>query len=96
MDTKKATLRYFGSSTVEVCMLSTAVARNHAHSDFYFNTMRIKIRLFLHRLLTFLNPKHDEVTEVETSVEEEITVQHPQPVVARLFNEMEEELLADV
>ena len=72
MDTKKATLRYFGSSTVEVCMLSTAVARNHAHSDFYFNTMRIKIRLFLHRLLTFLNPKHDEVTEVETSVEKEI------------------------
>ena len=61
MDTKKATLRYFGSSTVEVCILSTAVARN-----------------------------------VETSVEEEITVQHPQPVVARLFNEMEEELLADV
>ena len=37
----------------------------------------------------------DELPEVESSVEEEITVQHPQPVVARLLAEMEEGLLAN-
>ncbi len=36
---------------------------------------------------------YDEVTEV--TVEEEISVHHPQPLVARLLAEMEKGLLAD-
>ena len=87
MDTKqrKRLLKYFGSSTAEMCMQSSNASRNHADSDLYFNTSRHQdqaISLQTAELLEF--SFEDELTEVETSVEE-ITVQHPQPVVARLL-----------
>ena len=42
MDTKqrKRHLKYFGSSTAEMCMQSSNASRNHADSDLYFNTLR--------------------------------------------------------
>ena len=98
MDTKqrKHLLKCFGSSTAEMCMQSTNAYRNLADSDLYFNTLRHQdqdISLQTAELLE--SSSDDELPEVVPSVEEEITVQHQQPVVARLLAEMEEELLVN-
>ena len=96
MDTKqrKRLLKYFGSSTAEMCMQSSNASRNHADSDLYFNTLRHQDQAISLQTAEFLEfSSEDELPEVE--VEEEITVQHQQPVVARLLADMEEELLAN-
>ena len=96
MDTKerKQILKFFGSSTAEMCMQSTNASRNHAYSDLYFNTLRHQDQAISLQTAEFLEfSSEDELPEVE--VEEEITVQHQQPVVARLLADMEEELLAN-
>lgn len=87
MDTKerKQILKYFGSSTAEMCMQSSNASRNHADSDLYFNTLRHQDQAISLQTAELLeSSSEDELTKVETSVEE-ITVQHPQPVVARLL-----------
>ena len=76
-------------------MQSTNVSRNHTDSDLYFNSSRHQDHAISLQTVELLESSfEDELTEVETSVEE-ITVQHPQPVVARLLADMEEELLAN-
>ena len=75
-------------------MQSTNASRNHADSDLYFNTLRHQDQAISLQTAELLeSSSEDEHTKVETSVEE-ITVQYPQPVVARLLAEMDEELLA--
>jgi hypothetical protein len=60
----------------------------------YFNTLRSQDQAFSSQTAELIQySSYDEVTEV--AVEEEISVQHSQPVVARLLTEMEERLLAD-
>ena len=96
MDTtqRKKILKYFGSSTAEMCMQSNDASRKYADSDLYFNTLRSQDQAFSSHTAELIQySSYDEVTEV--AVEEEISVQHSQPVVARLLTEMEERLLAD-
>ncbi len=96
MDTKqrKRLLKYFGLSTAEMCMQSTNASRNHADSDLYFNTLCHQDQdISLQTAELPESSSEDELPEVEPSVEEK-TVQYPQPVVARLLAEMDEELLA--
>ena len=96
MDTtqRKKILKYFGSSTAEMCMQSNDASRKYADADLYFNTLRSQDQAFSSHTAELIQySSYDEVTEV--AVEEEISVQHSQPVVARLLTEMEERLLAD-
>jgi len=96
MDTtqRKKILQYFGSSTAEMCMQSNDASGKHTDSDLYFNTLRSQDQAFSSQTAELIQySSYDEVTEV--AVEEEISVQHSQPAVARLPTEMEEELLAD-
>ncbi len=96
MDTTQRTkiLKYFGSSTTEMCIQSNDVSSKHTDSDLYFNTLRSQDQAFSSQTAELIQySSYDEVTEV--AVEEEISVQHSQPVVARLLTEMEEGLLAD-
>jgi len=96
MDSKqrKKVLNFFDSSTAEMCMQSKDVSRNLANSDLHFNTLRDQNQAFSSETVEFIQySSFDAATEV--AVEEEISVQHPQPVVASLLTEMEENSLAD-
>jgi hypothetical protein len=97
MDSKqrKKFLKYFASSTTEMCMHSNDTSRNHTDSDLCFNTMRDQDQASSSQTAELLQySSYNEVTEV--AVEEEISVHHPQTVqVGSLLVEMEESLLAD-
>ena len=63
--------------------------RNRTDSDLYFNTLCHQDQtISLQTVEPLESSSEDELPEVESSVEEEIIVQHPQPIVARLFTEI--------
>ena len=84
MDTKerKKILKFFGSSTAEMCMQSTNAYRNLADSDLYFNTLRHQDQ--------DISSQTDEL--LESSSDDEL----PEETRSCTFAcEMEEELLAN-
>ena len=75
-------------------MQSNDASRKHADTDLYFNTLHSQDQVLSSQTTELIQySSYDEVSEVV--VEEEISVHHSQPVVARLLTEMEERLLAD-
>ena len=74
MDTRqrKKILKYFGSSTTEMCMQSNDASRKHADSDLYFNTLRSQDQAISSQTAELIQySSYDEVTKV--AVEEEIS-----------------------